>query len=330
MCVFFVIFAHFFKSAKKINNKIINCIKMKKLSFITMMCAVVVLIGSCTSKTATAPKANLVTDIDSLSYAIGISQTGGLVQYLEKMNIDSTHINDFLKGFYEGISIQTDDVKKNAYITGLKIGQQLGGQQLEQFSQQIFGADAEEKINKDNFVAGFAAGATKDDKIMNDEEANKYLDAKLEELETKKMEKEFGANKDFGYAFLEENKTKEGVVTLPSGLQYKVIKAGKGAIPALTDRVKVHYVGTLIDGTKFDSSYDRNEPATFSLTGVIDGWTEALSMMPVGSKWMLYVPQELAYGKQQQRNIPPFSALIFEVELIEIIKEPANVQKIGF
>jgi len=123
-----------------------------------------------------------------------------------------------------------------------------------------------------------------------------------------------------GDAFMAENAKKEGVVTLPSGLQYEVIKAGNGAIPADTDQVKVHYHGTLIDGTVFDSSVERGEPATFGVTQVIPGWTEALKLMPVGSKWRLVIPYDLAYGSADRGEIKPFSNLIFDVELIGIEK----------
>ena len=121
---------------------------------------------------------------------------------------------------------------------------------------------------------------------------------------------------------MEENKTKEGVITTESGLQYKVIKAGNGEIPTKESSVKVNYKGTLIDGTEFDSSYKRNAPATFRADQVIKGWTEALTMMPVGSKWELYIPQEMAYGSRETGGlIKPFSTLIFEVELLEIEKK---------
>jgi FKBP-type peptidyl-prolyl cis-trans isomerase FklB len=120
--------------------------------------------------------------------------------------------------------------------------------------------------------------------------------------------------------FMAENKTVDGVVTLPSGLQYKVITEGTGAKPVATDRVTVHYKGTLLDGTVFDSSLDRGEPATFGVGQVIKGWTEALQLMPVGSKWMLYIPYDLAYGAREQGSIKPFSNLVFEVELIDIPK----------
>jgi FKBP-type peptidyl-prolyl cis-trans isomerase FklB len=143
----------------------------------------------------------------------------------------------------------------------------------------------------------------------------------MEEIKTKSLEEKFADNKAAGEKFLAANKTKEGVVTLPSGLQYKVITEGKGEKPAATSKVKVNYKGTLIDGTEFDSSYSRNEPATFRVNQVIPGWTEALQLMPVGSKWELYIPQEIAYGSREAGKIQPFSALVFEVELVGIEAE---------
>ena len=142
----------------------------------------------------------------------------------------------------------------------------------------------------------------------------------MEELKNERYEEEFGANKAQGEAFLDSIAKTEGVVKTESGLCYKVITEGKGAVPASTDKVKVHYRGTLIDGTEFDSSYSRNEPTEFGVNQVISGWTEALTMMPVGSKWEIYIPQNLAYGSRDLGQIKPFSTLIFEVELLEIVK----------
>jgi FKBP-type peptidyl-prolyl cis-trans isomerase FklB len=141
----------------------------------------------------------------------------------------------------------------------------------------------------------------------------------MQSIKAKNMEKEFGPNKVAGEKFLAENAKKEGVKTLAGGVQYKVIKEGNGAIPADTSRVKVNYEGRLLDGTVFDSSYKRGEPAEFRCNQVIKGWTEALVHMPAGSVWEVYVPQELAYGPRQQGNdIKPFSMLIFKIELLEV------------
>ena len=134
------------------------------------------------------------------------------------------------------------------------------------------------------------------------------------------MEKKHGANRIAGEEFLKANAKKDSIKVTPSGLQYKILTVGTGEIPTKDDKVKVNYEGHLIDGTEFDSSYKRNKPVTFPVGQVIAGWTEALCMMPVGSKWMLYVPQELAYKDREQAKIPPFSCLIFTVELLEIEK----------
>jgi len=143
--------------------------------------------------------------------------------------------------------------------------------------------------------------------------------ARQKQIEKMKMESK--ANREKGIMFLEENKKKENVVTLPSGLQYKIMKEGKGILPKAADTVECHYKGTLIDGTEFDSSYRRGKPATFQVNGVIQGWIEALQMMKVGSKWELVIPPELAYGDRGAGSvIKPGATLIFEVELLGIVE----------
>jgi len=157
---------------------------------------------------------------------------------------------------------------------------------------------------------------------MSDEEARAALLRYQNELKARdeaKMRGEAEKNRSAGDAYRAANKAKEGVVTLPSGLQYKILTAGTGPKPMLTDKVTCHYRGTLIDGTEFDSSYKRGEPATFPVGGVIKGWTEALQLMPVGSKWQLVIPPELAYGPGGRPGIPPNATLVFEVELISIV-----------
>ena len=165
--------------------------------------------------------------------------------------------------------------------------------------------------------------------LMDDDEINSvYQEVTNLARENQKAqrEKQAAENLEIGKAFLEENKTKEGVKTLGSGLQYKVLTEGTGAIPTASDRVSVHYRGTFIDGKEFDSSYSRGTPAKFNVTGVIRGWTEALQLMKVGSKWQLFIPGDLAYGPNGNRNIPPNSTLLFEVELLGI-EEPPKPKK---
>jgi FKBP-type peptidyl-prolyl cis-trans isomerase FklB len=153
--------------------------------------------------------------------------------------------------------------------------------------------------------------------LLNDQQANSCI---INFVQKTKAEKA-GPYKKAGQAFLAENKTKPGVITLPSGLQYMVLKEGTGPKPVATDKVKCHYEGTLIDGTVFDSSIKRGEPIEFAVTGVIPGWTEALQLMPVGSKWKLFIPSDLGYGDQGAgAAIKPGSTLIFEVELLDIVK----------
>jgi FKBP-type peptidyl-prolyl cis-trans isomerase FklB len=152
--------------------------------------------------------------------------------------------------------------------------------------------------------------------LLNDQQANACI---INFIQKEKAEKA-GPNKKAGEAFLEANKTKPGVITLPSGLQYMILKEGTGAKPVATDKVKCHYEGSLIDGSVFESSYKRGEPIDFAVTGVIPGWTEALQLMTVGSKWKLFIPSNLGYGDQGSGNIKPGSTLIFDVELLDIVK----------
>ena len=289
---------------------------MKKI----VLFAAIVAAAGLASCTAQAPKANMKSEIDSLSYMMGVTNTQGLSDFAaQRLGVDSANYADFVRGIQDGIHKSSKQEK--AYIAGIQIGQQVGGDMFEQISLQVFGNDSTQTLSKDNFLAGFIA-AVKNGAVASVEDARTYVETHTEAIKAKALEAKYGENKAAGIKFLEENKTKEGVVTTESGLQYKVIKAGKGEIPSKTSTVKVNYKGTLIDGTEFDSSYKRNAPASFRADQVIAGWTEALTMMPVGSKWELYIPQELAYGSRETGGqIKPFSTLIFEVELLEIEKK---------
>ncbi|MDR9399207.1 FKBP-type peptidyl-prolyl cis-trans isomerase [Salibacter sp.] len=189
-----------------------------------------------------------------------------------------------------------------------------------------------DEINGDALSAAIKAINSGDSTkiLMNDGEAMQFLNTYFAQMQEKKRKEEGSANKSKGQKFLEENKGKEGIEVTESGLQYKVIEMGDGEKPGMNDMVRVHYKGTLIDGSTFDSSYKRGEPAQFPVNGVIAGWTEALQLMPVGSKWELYIPYNLAYGeKGAGQQIPPYSTLIFEVELLEIVDQAQAQQGQG-
>lgn len=290
---------------------------MKK---IVLFAAIIVAAGfaSCTSQ---APKADLKNDVDSLSYMIGVSNTQGVDMYTTRqLGLDTTYMADFKQGLTEGFNASK---KEAAYAIGMMLGHQISADVFDRINESLFGHDSvrTSSLSKDNFLAGFVAAINKKE-IVSMKEANEYVQKSVKEIQEKALEAKYADNKAAGEKFLAENAKKEGVVTTESGLQYKVIKAGKGEIPTKESTVKVHYKGTLIDGTEFDSSYSRKEPAKFGVTGVIKGWTEALQLMPVGSKWELYIPQELAYGSQNRSAvIKPFSTLVFEIELLGIEKK---------
>ena len=287
---------------------------MKKFSVVAIMASVMGLMA-CGNST---PKADLKNDVDSMSYALGMAQTQGLKEYLqERMGVDTTYINDFIKGLNEGANLG-DDKRKAAYFAGIQIGQQISQQMVKGINHQVFGDDSTQTISLKNFMAGFISGTTGKGGIMTIDQADVVARTKMEALKSQAMEKQYGANKKEGEDFLATNKKREVIKVLPSGVQYKVIKEGNGAIPADTTMVKVHYEGRTIDGNVFDSSYKRESPITLRCNQVIKGWTDALVHMPVGSVWEVYIPQELAYGSRDQGQIKPFSALIFKIELISI------------
>ena len=290
---------------------------MKKLTIVAAMAIAATMI-SCGNST---PKANLKTDVDTMSYAIGLAQSNGLKEYLvERMDIDTTYMNDFIKGLNDGANAG-DDKKKAAYYAGIQIGQQIANQMIVGINREAFGDDSTKTISLKNFMAGFVAGTTGKNQKMTIDQANMTAQAKMQQIKTETAMKEFGPNKKAGEKFLAENAKKADVKKLDGGVQYKVIKEGSGPMPKDTSMVKVHYEGRTIDGEVFDSSYERGNAVTLRANQVIKGFTEALVHMPVGSVWEVYIPQELAYGERQQGSkIKPFSALIFKIELQGIEK----------
>ena len=287
---------------------------MKKI----VLFAAIVAAAGLASCTAQAPKANMKSEIDSLSYMMGVTNTQGLSDFAyQRLGVDSASYADFVRGIQDGIHKSSKQEK--AYIAGIQIGQQVGGDMFENINAQLFGNDSIETLNKDNFLAGFIA-AVKNGAVVSVEDAQAYVKEHTEAIKAKALEAKYGENKAAGEKFLAENKTKEGVQTTASGLQYKVLVAGDGALPTDTSTVQVNYEGKLIDGTVFDSSYERKQPATFMANQVIKGWTEILQIMPVGSTYEVYIPQQLAYGAQNTGKIKPFSCLKFKIELLGIEK----------
>ena len=208
-------------------------------------------------------------------------------------------------------------LQSNIDSVSYAIGVLVGSNNLKQLETAPGGGE----ISKEVMAAAFRAASMGEEAALTDEQANELVRKFFESASQREAQKAL----EEGNAFLEKNKAREGVTTTQSGLQYEVITAGTGALPVATDQVRVHYHGTLIDGKVFDSSVDRGEPVVFGVNQVIPGWTEALQLMPVGSKWKIYLPSNIAYGERGAGgDIGPNSVLIFEVELLEIVKPGAE------
>lgn len=256
---------------------------------------------------------------DSTQRLVLQSEMESKIDSINKVN--GPKLNEFIKGMKDAINLD----EESAYAHGLSIGVQFSQQMLPQFNTMLYGEDSDTKANTDQLLAGLISTLKNEGLAISKVEANELVQSEFEKAQEQEMvRQEEGLKEQYdtaiaeGDAYLAENAQREGVVTLPSGLQYEVLTQGSGAIPTSSDQVRVHYHGTLIDGTVFDSSVERGEPATFGVTQVIAGWTEALQLMPVGSKWRLYVPYDLAYGSADRGEIKPYSNLIFDVELISI------------
>lgn len=259
---------------------------------------------------------------DSLSYAAGMNATRGLEEYLSsQLGVSKEQLPDFLNGLKEGIS-KRKEISFSAYTAGLQIAAQVERSMLPNIQKQFKGTSAD--IDDDLFFKGFVDALKQDTSFMKPEAAQTYFAKKQQQLVEQRNE----AVKVAGEKFLAANKKKPGVVTLPSGLQYKILVKGNGAKPGKDDQVKVVYEGRTIDGKVFDSTARHGtESDTFGVGRLIKGWTEALLLMPVGSKWEIYIPQELAYGARGAGNdIAPYSPLIFSLELQGIVPTAVGAQ----
>ena len=256
---------------------------------------------------------------DSVSYTAGMTFTKGLVSYLLQQKVDTAYMADFIRGFKDMISA-SGDPRQKTYVVGMDIARQLNERMLPGITNEF--ADSPDSIVAPLLYRGFEDALLQDTTLFTMAAAETYFAEREKADKAAKEEKLYGPNRDAGIAFLAENAKKDSVITLPSGLQYKVLVAGKGEVPTVSDKVQVNYEGRLIDGTVFDASARHGDkPAEFMPTQVIKGWTEALTMMPVGSKWQLYIPSELAYGKRETGQIKPYSTLVFDVELVGIVKK---------
>lgn len=261
-------------------------------------------------KTATEKALLLNNATDSLSYAAGMAMTDGLLPYLKQQyGINESQLADVARGFRDAM-LQKGDTVFNAYLAGMQVAQMVDKRMLPGLKNDI------PELNDEIVSIGFADAIEQKHTVYNDSLAKVIF----EEGKQAATQKKYAQQIEAGERFLAENKTKPGVVTLPSGLQYKVLKQGTGALPKATDKVKVIYEGRTLDGNVFDATAKHGtESDTFGVSNLIKGWTEALLMMPVGSKWEVYIPQNLAYGERGAgRNIKPYETLIFTLELLGI------------
>jgi FKBP-type peptidyl-prolyl cis-trans isomerase FklB len=255
---------------------------------------------------------------DSLSYAAGVALTNGLVSYLLQQKMDTTMMSDFVRGLREGIR-SVGDPKQKAYMVGLDIARQVNERMLPGISEEF--KDSPDSIISDLLCRGFIDAIEGDSTVFTYDAADKFFTEKRALDKIAKENKLYGPNREAGEQFLKENAKKDSVIVLPSGLQYKVLVKGNGEVPLEDQKVQVNYEGRLIDGTVFDSSARHGDkPTEFKPNQVIKGWSEALTMMPVGSKWQLFIPYYLAYGNRSAGEIKPYSTLIFDVELVGIVK----------
>ena len=282
-----------------------------------------VLVASASLFTASAAKKKnvkkvtpvvLATESDSLSYAAGVHATRGLIPFIQQSyQVDTAYMADFIRGYEEAIA-KANTPQGTAYIVGMQIAQMVNQRILPGTREEL--KSAKDSIDAAMFSRGFVAALANDTTLFSVKKAGEFKTQILA-----------GA----GEKFLAENAKKPGVKVLPSGLQYKVIKAGQGEVPKATDEVEVIYEGRLIDGTVFDATSKHGGAKTdkFRAGNLIKGWTEALTTMPVGSKWQLYIPYELAYGERQAGQIPPYSTLIFDLELVSIVKPEVKAEPAG-
>lgn len=246
---------------------------------------------------------------DSFSYAVGVAQSTGLKTYIKNsLGVEDAYMGDFLRGLQEPYDEEHIN-KYKAYAAGLEIARQNEEIVYKAMNKQATGSETSDYLIKDLYNKGLVEGLQGTATLKEDSAVA------IAERQFKYQQEVY---KNLNLQWLEENSKKEGVNTFPNGLQYKILTKGAGVVATDTNTVEVNYEGKLIDGTVFDSSYKRGKSASFKPTQVIKGWSQALTMMPEGSVWELYIPYDLAYGERGNQNIPGYSTLIFKVEIIKV------------
>lgn len=294
---------------------------MKKIFMAAI--AAVALFSACEKPGTVKP--NLKTDIDTLSYALGIANSpsdADIKNYLMQAGADSAYVQEFIKGLKEGLAI-ADNKKEMAYQLGMQTGMQMKTRMFQSLENQVFAGDSTQHLSTKYFLMGFNDGH-KDRIALTDTAGTPYNRKNIEQLlmttiqtmTAKANEKVYGEKKKASEEFMTNIAKEEGVKPLAEGVYYKVINEGKGAIPTAEQTVEVEYEGRLIDGKVFDAS--QGKAVKFPCNAVIKGWTIALTHMPVGSEWEVYIPWNLAYGESAQGPIPPYSTLIFKMKLVSI------------
>lgn len=290
---------------------------MKKQNiFLATAVTLIFALAACNGGGTSTKLPQLKTEADSLNYAFGLAN-GNDMKMMLAQDSDSVDykVGRFIAGLKEGLAGTPDENPQFA-----EVGGQVGGWLNQQKTAGLMG-DSTLKINYDMIKQGMINAIKGQKTNMTAEQAQEYVQKVMNDRQAVRMMEKYGANKASGEKFLADNKSKPGIQTTASGLQYEVIKEGTGVKPTASDLVKVHYEGKLTNDTIFDSSIKRGEPTEFYVNQVIKGWTEGLQLMSVGSKYRFFIPQDLAYGANENNpQIPPFSTLVFDVELLEIKK----------
>lgn len=286
---------------------------MKKIFLISM--TALVALSACNK--GGVPKGDPKTNLDTLSYELGVANSQGVKQYLAyQLGVDTAYMDEFYKGFAAAAQA-SDDKKLQAYFAGVQLGTQMGAQVYAAANSELFGTDSTKTINLRQMVAGFVEGA-KGTSLIPVDVVRKELTKRVDTYKNDNLMKTYGANKTKGEQFIAKKAKEQGVQKLPGGTLYKVLTAGNGPVPTIDNKVQVIYEGRLIDGTVFDSSAKTAEgkPTEVGIRNVIPAWQEALTQMPEGSEWELYVPYDQAYGNHDMGTIKPFSALVFKIKLV--------------